>query len=65
MSNKTRPKEIVTLTANSRLPQVAVTWLIEGSYFYQSLVQVDSGPVLMLRSGVPRIRQLWQHADRW
>lgn len=28
--------------ANSRLPQVAVTWLVEGSCSYQSLVQVDS-----------------------
>src|SRR5690554_6116027 len=27
---------------NSRLQQVAVTWLIEGSCFYPSLVQVDS-----------------------
>jgi hypothetical protein len=29
-------------TANSRLPQVAVTWLIEGSCFYSASVQVDS-----------------------
>jgi hypothetical protein len=29
-------------TANIGLPQVAVTWLIEGLCFYQTSVQVDS-----------------------
>ena len=29
-------------TANSRLPQVAVTWLIEGLCSYSASVQVDS-----------------------
>jgi hypothetical protein len=27
---------------NSRLPQVAVTWLVEGFYSYSASVQVDS-----------------------
>jgi hypothetical protein len=27
---------------NSRLPQVSVSWLIEGSCFYSALVQVES-----------------------
>lgn len=44
-------------TANSRLPQVAVLWLIEGSCFYQSLVQVDSC--------VLRNRHLRQPANRY
>lgn len=41
---------------NSRLPQVAVTWLIEGLYFYSAFVQVDS---LMLPN-----RHLLQTAKR-
>ena len=39
------------------MPQVAVTWLIEGSCFYPSLVQVDSE--------VLRNRHLRQAANRY
>ena len=42
---------------NSRLPQVAVTWLIEGMCFYSALVQVDSE--------VLRNRHLRQAAKRY
>jgi hypothetical protein len=44
-------------TANSVLPQLAVTCKIEAECSYQTFVQVDSG--------VLQNRQLRQHANRW
>lgn len=46
----------ISAAANRRLPQAAVTWLIEGLCFYPSLVPVES---LVLLN-----RQMWQAAKR-
>jgi len=55
-------KGIKTRTAahNSRLPQVAVTLLIQGLYSYSALVQVDSLVLLNrhLRQAANRYRQV-------
>lgn len=43
MGNQTKmTQQKESTTANSRLPQVAVTWLIEGLCSYSVSVQIDS-----------------------
>ena len=64
LSNRTTDRqtdeEEKALGGNSRLPQVAVTWLIKGLCSYSASVQVDSLVLLNrhLRQAAKRYRQV-------